>query len=80
MIRYALMLTALTFALALPVEASRCPTEMALIDAALPTAEVSAEDKARVAELRRHGEAMHKAGNHAGAEAALDEAKEILGI
>jgi hypothetical protein len=60
--------------------ASQCPKLMQEVDAALPTATLSDEDKAKVTELRAKGEAEHAAGNHAESEAALNEAKTLLGI
>lgn len=57
-----------------------CPSMMAEIDAALPAAELSDEDRQKVVELRAEGERLHGEGNHDGSEAALTEAKEILGI
>jgi hypothetical protein len=57
-----------------------CPAMMAEIDAALPAAELSDEDRQRVEELRAQGEELHNAGDHTGSEAALNEAKGILGI
>jgi hypothetical protein len=57
-----------------------CPAMMAEIDAALPTAELSDEDRQRVEELRAEGEELHNAGDHPGSEAALNEAKGILGL
>lgn len=63
-----------------PAFAAQCPAMMAAIDAALPTAELSDADQARVMELREQGEAEHNAGNHAQSEASLGEAMQILGI
>lgn len=60
--------------------AHRCPTMMAEIDAALPNAELSDQDRERVMELREEGEALHEAGDHDASEAALAEAMSILGI
>lgn len=75
----------MVFALALigglaagPAMASQCPALMAEIDSALSSAEVSDADKAKVMQLRAEGEALHKAGDHAGSVAALNEAKAIL--
>ena len=53
---------------------------MAAIDAALPNASLSDADMAKVKELRAKGEQLHQAGDHAGSEAALGEAKKMLGI
>jgi len=78
------MRTTLAFLLALamasPALASRCPMEMAAIDAALQTAQLGDDDMAKVRELRAKGEELHNAGDHPGSEAALDEAKALLGI
>jgi hypothetical protein len=63
-----------------PALASNCPNLMAEIDAALETAQLSDEDMARVTELRATGEAEHAAGNHTESEAALTEAKGLLGL
>jgi hypothetical protein len=60
--------------------ANSCPTHMAAIDAALPTASISEADMTRVKELRKQGEDLHNAGDHAGSEAALGEAERLLGI
>lgn len=57
-----------------------CPQMMAEIDAALPAADLSHEDRDRVEELRTQGEEFHDAGDHDSSEAALNEAKDILGI
>ena len=60
--------------------ASQCPALMAEVDAALETASLSEDDKARVMELRAQGEQQHEAGDHAASEASLAEAKALLGI
>lgn len=60
--------------------AHNCPALMAEIDAALPAAEISDEDKQRVEELRAQGAELHESGDHDGSMAALEEAKGILGI
>ena len=79
------MLRTTTLALALillpaTAFANSCPTQMAAIDAALTTASLSEADLAKVKELRKQGEDLHNAGDHAGSEAALGEAKKLLGI
>src|SRR3546814_18767020 len=57
----------LSFTLASPAFAFQCPTDMAAIDAALQTAELTDEQKARVMELREAGEHLHSSGQpHAG--------------
>lgn len=63
-----------------PAFASSCPKHMAAIDAALPGAQLSDADKAKVMELRQKGEDQHKAGDHAASVDSLTQAKEILGI
>lgn len=70
----------LTLVLAAPAFAFQCPMDMAKIDAALPTAQLTDEQKARVMELREEGEQQHASGNHQASVDALAEAKEILGI
>jgi hypothetical protein len=60
--------------------AHNCPALMGEIDAALPNAELSSEDAAKVAELRAQGEELHSAGDHDGSMAALEEAKALLGL
>ena len=76
------LITAAAIALlATPALAGRCPAEMSAIDAALAAGtSLSAEDLARVQELRAEGERLHGAGDHAASVAALDEAKAMLGI
>jgi len=60
--------------------ASGCPKAMKAIDAALPTATLSADKMSKVKKLRAEGEAQHKAKKHADSVASLTKAKEILGI
>jgi hypothetical protein len=54
--------------------------DMAAIDKAMQTAQLSAADRQRVMSLRQQGEEAHKAGNHPESERLLDEAKRILKI
>jgi len=63
-----------------PAFANHCPQDMATIDKALQTAQLSASDKQKVMDLRKHGEELHKAGNHPESEKVLDEAKKMLKI
>ncbi|MGE3626113.1 MAG: hypothetical protein AB7G34_07030 [Hyphomicrobiales bacterium] len=63
-----------------PAFAFHCPQDMAAIDEAMKTAQLSDTDKAKVTELRTKGEEQHKAGDHAGSVKTLGEAKQILGI
>jgi hypothetical protein len=60
--------------------ANQCPMMMKDIDAALQTAMLTDEQKARVMELRRLGEEQHKAGDHPASEKSLGEAKKLLGL
>jgi len=60
--------------------AGSCPKEMKAIDAALPSAKLSAAQSAEVKKLRADGEQLHKDGKHTESMAALGKAKGILGI
>jgi hypothetical protein len=60
--------------------AASCPKLMKQIDAALPSAKLSASQMTEVKKLRADGEAFHKAGKHGDSEAALKKAKQMLGI
>ncbi len=71
------LLLALVPAIAL---AHGCPGVMAEIDAALPDASITDADRERVEELRAQGEELHSAGDHDGSMAALQEARDLLGI
>jgi hypothetical protein len=62
------------------VFASSCPKHMKAIDAALPNAKLSAEQKSEVQKLRADGEKFHKEGKHTESMAALSKAEAILGI
>lgn len=71
---------AFSFAAVGPAFARRCPMDMAAIDKAMQTAQLSAADRGKVMDLRKRGEEAHKAGNHPESERLLDEAKRILKI
>ena len=60
--------------------ASSCPKEMKAIDAAMPTAKLSAAQMDEVKKLRADGEQLHKDGKHGDSMAALGKAKKMLGI
>ena len=61
--------------------AHNCPNEMKAIDAKLATNPgLSADNAAKVKQLRADGETHHKAGKHDDSMKALAEAKKILGI
>jgi hypothetical protein len=71
---------AAALAFATPAFASQCPGDMAKIDAALQTANLSEANKAEVTALRATGEQQHAAGNHAESVETLARAKKILEI
>lgn len=70
----------LSFVLVSPAFAFHCPADIAKIDAALPTADLTAEEKAAVMELRDQGESLHNSGQHQEAVDTLAKALEKLGI
>ncbi len=74
-----LIVAATAFAMTGPALAGQCPMLMQEVDAAMETAELTEDEKARVMELRESGEAAHEAGDHTQSEADLNEALEILG-
>jgi len=57
-----------------------CPGEIKKIDAAIPTAKLSAADMTKVKSLRAKGEEQHKAGQHTESMVSLGEAKKTMGI
>ena len=73
-----LIVAATLFALTSPALASQCPALMEQVDAALATATITDEEKAKVTELRASGEAAHTAGDHAKSEEDLNAALAIL--
>jgi hypothetical protein len=75
-----LIVAAAAFVLAGPALANQCPTLMKKVDAAMATAQLTDEEKAKVMELRESGEAAHAAGDHAKSEADLNEALAILAM
>lgn len=64
--------------------ASSCPLLMKDVDAALEdsavTGRLTEEQLTEVRQLRKEGEAAHKAGDHPKSMEALGRAKEVLGI
>jgi hypothetical protein len=61
--------------------AHNCPNEMKAIDAKLAThPTLTADNAAKVKQLRADGEVQHKAGKHDESMKSLAEAKKILGI
>lgn len=78
-----IMISALALTVALTAGttfAGSCPRDMKQIDAAMATSTISMADMEKVKTLRAEGEQLHKSGDHSGSVAALDEAKDILGI
>jgi hypothetical protein len=75
-----ILLAAVVVAFASPAFANSCPSHIAAIDKALPTAQIDATKKAQVQKLRSDADAAHKAGNHAASMKASAEAKALLGI
>lgn len=75
-----ILLAATLVAFAMPAYASSCPSHIAAIDKALPTAQIDATKKAQVQKLRDEADAAHKAGNHAASMKASADAKALLGI
>jgi hypothetical protein len=75
----AILLAALALFSSMAV-AGTCPKLWKQVDAALPAAKLSASQMAEVKKLRADGEALHKAGKHGDSEAALNKAKQMLGI
>ena len=71
---------AVAMAFATPAFAFHCPADMAKIDAALPTASLSAADLTEVKALRATGGQQHAAGNHAESIKTLAKAMKILEI
>lgn len=71
----------LSVMLAMPVYAFRCPVDMSNIDAALQAGtNLTADQLAKVKNLRKEGERLHKAGKHGESVATLAEAKKLLNI
>jgi hypothetical protein len=62
------------------VLAFHCPADMKKIDAALPSAQLSADQLAEVKRLRAEGEALHQQGRHQESVDTLARAMKILGI
>ena len=74
------ILAAAFVALATPALANQCPGMVEEINAALPAAELSDEQRAEVEALVAEGEELHAAGNHDASVEVLNEAKAILGM
>ena len=75
-----ILAAALVAALATPALAMKCPTIMKKIDEAMATTQVDAATKTKVMALYETGKTAHAAGDHATAEADLNEALKLLGM
>lgn len=80
MIKRTLMAAILALGFAAPAMAFHCPADMAKIDKALPQADLSESDTAKVMSLRAEGEKLHNAGDHAKAVEVLGEALKMLNV
>lgn len=80
MIRKVLFAAAALALLSGPVFADNYSDSVAKVDAALQSVQISDADKTKVMELRTASEEQHNAGNDEAAIAALEQAKQILGI
>ena len=75
------LITALVLTVSTSAFAMHCPVDMKKIDAALAKGpDLSADQLARVKNLRADGEALHNAGKHQDSVDTLGEAMQILGI
>ena len=72
------VLTVLLFSTA--AFAKTCPKLVVQIDEKLPAVQLSADQKAKVKQLRDQGDKLHKEGKHADSEKALREALAMLGV
>ena len=70
----------MTAFVAAPAFAFQCPADMAIIDAALQSTQLTGADLEKVKELRAQGEQEHSAGNHSASVVALAEALDLLGM
>ena len=75
-----LLIAAAFAAFAMPALAFHCPADIAKIDAALPTAQITEDQRAKVIVLRDEGQVLHDAGDHDASVKKLAEAMAILGI
>jgi hypothetical protein len=77
----AILAAAVSLMFATPAFAFHCPGYMAQIDEALAkNPALSAEQLAEVQTLRKEGEDLHNAGDHAKSVESLEKAMDILGI
>jgi hypothetical protein len=67
-------------AFAVPAFAFHCPADIAKINQALETQQLTEEQRAEVIVLRDEGQVLHDAGDHEASVKKLAEAMAILGI
>lgn len=75
-----LLAAGMLFGLSAPGFAFQCPADIAKIDEALTSVQLTDEQKQEVMELRDEGQRLHNEGQHQDAVDTLAQAKEILGI
>ena len=75
-----LLATGMLLGLAAPALALQCPSDVAKIDEAMGSAELTEEQMQQVMQLRDEGARLHDEGQHQEAVDTLAQAKEILGI
>ncbi len=73
-----LIVAAVLVAFSAPAYAFYCPKTVKALDAALPKASLSADQSAKVTQLRDQGMAHHNAGDHVAAVKSLGEAARII--
>ncbi len=75
-----ILLAAAFAAFAMPALASQCPGDVAKINTALETEQLTEDQRAKVIVLRDEGQVLHDAGDHDASVKKLAEAMAILGI
>jgi hypothetical protein len=75
-----ILLAAFFAGLAFPALAFQCPADIAKINAALETEQLTEDQRAKVILLRDEGQVLHDAGDHEASMKKLAEAMAILGI
>jgi hypothetical protein len=80
MLKKTLLALTMTAFMAAPAFAFHCPADMAKIDAALQSTQLTGADLDKVKELRARGEQEHSAGNHSASVATLADALALLAM
>lgn len=75
-----ILLAAVFAGFAFPALAFHCPADIAKINAALETEQLTEDQRAKVILLRDEGQVLHDAGDHDASVKKLAEAMAILGI